>query len=100
MVLHLSRKLLILSDDGDLQHLETGRYATKPRVNVSSSPQVKQRCEPVSKMAASLKFVLATRLINITLAANLILLANDVINRRFSFERNCVLRRWESETLK
>ena len=29
-------------------------------------------------MAASLKFVLAARLINVTLAANLILLANDV----------------------
>ena len=74
MVLHFSRKLQMLSEDGDLQLLEAGRYATKPKVNFSSSRQVKSR----SMMAASLKFVLATRLINVTLAANLILLANDI----------------------
>ena len=78
MVLHFSRKLQMLSEDGDLQLLEAGRYATKPRVNFSSSRQIKPR----STMAASLNFVLTTRLINVTLAANLILLANDIsLNR-------------------
>ena len=47
-------------------------------MNFSSSRRVKSSCEPASKMAASLKFILVKRLVNVTLAANLILLSNDV----------------------
>ena len=46
-------------------------------MNFSSSRRVKSSCEPASKMAASLKFVLVIPLVSVTLAANLILLAND-----------------------
>ena len=61
-----------------LQFLAAGKCVTQVNVNFSSSRTTKPSCIPTSRMAASLKFVLATRLINITLAANLILSANDV----------------------
>ena len=47
-------------------------------VNFSSFRQVKPRREPGSNMAASLKYLLVTRLIDVTLAAILIVLAKDV----------------------
>ena len=61
-----------------LQFLEAGKCVTQVNVNFSSSRTTKPSRIPTSRIAASLKFDLATRLINITLAANLILLANDV----------------------
>ena len=61
-----------------LQFLEAGKCETQVNVNFSSSWTTKQSHIPTSRMAASLKFVLAAWLINVTLAANLILLANDV----------------------
>ena len=61
-----------------LQFLEAGKCETQVNVNFSSSWTTKPSHIPTSRMAASLKFVLAAWLINVTLAANLILLANDV----------------------
>ena len=63
-----------------LQFLEAGKCTTQVNVNFSFSQTTKLSRIPTSRMAASLKFVLATRLINATstLAANLILLENDV----------------------
>ena len=61
-----------------LQFLEAGKCITQVNVNFSSSQTTKPSCIPTSRMAASLKFVLATWLINITLDANIIFLANDV----------------------
>ena len=59
-----------------LQFLEAGKCITQVNINFSFSQTTKLSHIPTSRMAASLKFVLATRLINATstLAANLILL--------------------------
>ena len=61
-----------------LQFLEAGKCETQVNVNFSSSWTTKPSHIKTLRMAASLKFVLAAWLINITLGANLILLANDV----------------------
>ena len=61
-----------------LQCLKAGKCVTQVNVNFSSFRTTKPSRIPTSRMAASLKFVLATWLINVTLDANLILLANDV----------------------
>ena len=61
-----------------LQFLEAGKCITQVNVNFSSFPTTKPGRISTSRMAASFKFVPATWLINVTLAANLILLANDV----------------------
>ena len=68
----------MVAEQVSLQFLAAGKCVTQVNVNFSSSRTTKPSCIPTSRMAASLKFVLATRLINITLAANLILSANDV----------------------
>ena len=59
-----------------LQFLEAGKCITQVNINFSFPQTTKLSHIPTPRMAASLKFVLATRLINATstLAANLILL--------------------------
>ena len=61
-----------------LQFLEAGKCITQVSVNFSSFRTTKPSRIPTSRMAATFKFVPATWLINVTLPANLILLANDV----------------------
>ena len=78
IVLHFSGKPRMAAEQVILQFLEAGKCVTQVNVNFSSSRTTKLSQIPTSRMAASLKFVLVTRLISVTLAANLILLANDV----------------------
>ena len=78
IVLHFSGKPCMPARQVSLQFLEAHKCVTQVKVYFSSFWTTKPSCMPTSRMAASLMFVLAARLINVTLAANLVLMANNV----------------------
>ena len=63
IILHFSGKPRMAAEQVSLQFLEAGKSVTQVNVNFPSSRTTKPSRIPTSRMAATVKFVLATRLI-------------------------------------